>query len=246
MAREENSLLFSLKEVANTLQDRLKEEEDSRAAAVEAERRAKEDAIRRVKEEEEAKIRAAEDAIRREREEKERKEREDRIRLEEAERRARIEAEARIEEANLRAATEAIKSKPLPVKLIAAVSAVFIMISIVIVVGVKRAQDAAKKQAIADAISRIESERKKDRDESARLQKALTDRLNEARSLEDQVNAAKSEKERLELAEKAKAAASAASRAASEAAAQRAASKERDRKAKLERCKNADDPLCGI
>ena len=59
MAREENSLLFSLKEVANTLQDRLKEEEDSRAAAVEAERRAKEDAIRRVKEEEEAKIRAA-------------------------------------------------------------------------------------------------------------------------------------------------------------------------------------------
>ena len=55
MAREENSLLFSLKEVANTLQDRLKEEEDSRAAAVEAERRAKEDAIRRVKEEEEAK-----------------------------------------------------------------------------------------------------------------------------------------------------------------------------------------------
>ncbi len=120
------------------------------------------------------------------------------------------------------------------------------MISIVIVVGVKRAQDAAKKQAIADAIARIESERKKDRDESARLQKALTDRLNEARSLEDQVNAAKSEKERLELAEKAKAAASAASRAASEAAAQRAASKERDRKAKLERCKNADDPLCGI
>ncbi len=128
MAREENSLLFSLKEVANTLQDRLKEEEDSRLASAEAERRAKEDAIRRAKEEEEAKVRAAEDAIRREREAKEHKEREDRIRLEEAERRARIEAEARIEEANLRAATEAIKSKPLPVKLIAAVSAVFIMI----------------------------------------------------------------------------------------------------------------------
>jgi hypothetical protein len=110
----------------------------------------------------------------------------------------------------LRAATEAIKSKPLPVKLIAAVSAVFIMISIVVVVVVKRAQEAAKKQAIADAIARIESERKKDRDESARLQKALSDRLNEAKSLEEQVNAAKTEKERLELADRAKAAASAA------------------------------------
>lgn len=246
MAREENSLLFSLKEVANTLQDRLKEEEDSRLASAEAERRAKEDAIRRAKEEEEAKVRAAEDVIRREREAKEHKEREDRIRLEEAERRARIEAEARIEEANLRAATEAIKSKPLPVKLIAAVSAVFIMISIVVVFSVKRAQEAAKKQAIAEASARIDSERKKDRDESARLQKALSERLAEAKSLEGQVNAAKTEKERLEFADRAKAAASAASRAASDAATQRAATKEKDRKAKLERCKNADDPLCGL
>ena len=110
----------------------------------------------------------------------------------------------------------------------------------------KRAQEQAKRDAIEQAKARIEAERKKDQDEQSRLQKALADRLTEARQLEDQVNAAKSEKERLELADRAKAAAAAAARAAHEAATQRAASKERDRKAKLERCKNADDPLCGM
>ena len=245
-SREENSLFLSLKEVHNTLQDRLKEEEDEKQSALEMQRRAVEDEARRKREEEEAKVRAAEDAIRREREERERKEREDRIRVEETERRARIEAQARIEEAQIRAATEAIRNKPIPVRLIAAVSAVLIAFSIMVVIVVKRSQEAAKKDAMAKAIAQIDAERRHDRDEEARLQKALKARMAEAERLGEMFNAAKSEQERIRLKDQAADAASRAAHASAEAEAQRRAAKEREKKAKFERCKNADDPLCGI
>jgi colicin import membrane protein len=245
MAREENSLLFSLKELHNLEEDRIRDEANAKQAAIDAERRAKEDAVRQAKEAEEARIRAAEDAARREREERERKEREDRIRVEETERRARIEAQARIEEAQIRAATEAIKNKPLPVKLIAAVSAVLIAFSIGVVTVVKRNQEVAKKEAIAAAAAAIQAERKRDQDEQARLQQVLAARMAEMTKLDNALKTAMNEKERQEIAKAAGQAAERARQAASDAEAQRKAAKEREKKAKFERCKNSDDPLCG-
>jgi len=246
MPREENSLLFSLKELQQLEQDRLQEEEDSRQAAIEAERRAKEDAERRRREEEEAKIRAQQEAEKRAREEAERRAMEDRVRLEEAERRARIEAQARMEEAQLRAAAEAIRTKPIPWKLIGSVAAALIMLSIAIVTVVNRQQAAAKIEARAQLIARLDSERKRDREEQARLQKVLTDKMSEVQRLNDLVNQAKNEQDRIELAKQAREAAGRAARAAAEADAQRKAAKEREKKAKFERCKGSDDPLCGI
>jgi colicin import membrane protein len=246
MAREENSLLFSLKELQNLEQDRLREEDDARLAAIESERRAKEAAEQRIRDEEAARIQAAKDAEKRAREEAERKAMEDRIRLEEADRRAHIEAQAAKEEALLRAAAEAIRTKPIPWGIISGVAAALIALSILIVVIVNRQQVAAKNEARAQLIARLDAERKRDKDEAARLQKNLSDKMAEVQRLNDMVNGAKNEQERIEAAKLARDAAGRASRAAADADAQRKAAKEREKRAKLERCKNSDDPLCGV
>ncbi len=246
MAREENSLLFSLKELHKLEEDRQREEEDARLAAIEAERRAKEDAERAAREAEEARIKAQKDAERRAREEKERKEMEDRVRLEEAERRARIEAQARIEENRLAAEAEAIRTKPIPWKLIGAVAAGLVMLSFVILTVVNRSQAAAKMEARRQLIAKLDAERKADKDEQARLQKVLAEKMGEVDRISKMLGSASDEKERIELARQARDAARRASAAAAEADAQRKAAKEREKKAKFERCKGSDDPLCGI
>lgn len=246
MAREENSLLFSLKELHKLEEDRQREEEDARVAAIEAERRAKEDAERAVREAEEARIKAQKDAERRAREEKERKEMEDRVRLEEAERRARIEAQARIEENRLAAEAEAIRTKPIPWKLIGAVAAALVTLSVIILIVVNRSQAAAKMEARRSLIAKLDAERKADKDEQARLQKVLTEKMAEVDRISKMLGSASDEKERIELARQARDAARRASAAAADAEAQRKAAKEREKKAKFERCKGSDDPLCGI
>ncbi len=246
MAREENSLLFSLKELHRLEEDRLKEEEDARLAVIEAERRAKEDAERSAREQEQARLRAIEAAEKRAREEAERKAMEDRVRLEEAERRARIEAQARMEEAQLHAAAEAIRTKPIPWALIGSVAAGLIVLSIIIVVFVNRNRQAARVEARQQLIARLDAERKRDRDEQTRLQKVLTDKMAEVQRISSLVNQAKNEQERIELAKQARDAAGRAARAAAEADAQRKAAKDRANKARFERCKGSDDPLCGI
>jgi len=246
MAREENSLLFSLKELHKLEEDRQREEEDARVAAIEAERRAKEDAERAAREAEEARIRAQKEAERRAREEKERKEMEDRVRLEEAERRARIEAQAKIEENRLAAEAEAIRTKPIPWKLIGAVAAALVTLSVVILIVVNRSQAASKMEARRQLIAKLDAERKTDRDEQARLQKVLSEKMAEVDRISKMLGSATDEKERMELARQARDAARRASAAAAEADAQRKAAKEREKKAKFERCKGSDDPLCGI
>src|SRR5262249_9121110 len=141
---------------------------------------------------------------------------------------------------------EAIRTKPIPWKLIGSVAAALITLSIIIVIVVNRQQAAAKIEARAQLIARLDSERKRDRDEQMRLQKVLADKLGEVQRLDSLVNQAKNEQERIELAKQARDAAARASRAAFEADAQRKAAKEREKKAKFERCKGSDDPLCGI
>lgn len=246
MAREENSLLFSLKELHKLEEDRQREEEDARVAAIEADRRAKEDAERAVREAEEARIKAQKDAEKRAREEKERKEMEDRVRLEEAERRARIEAQARIEENRLAAEAEAIRTKPIPWKLIGAVAAALVTLSVIILIVVNRSQAASKMEARRQLIAKLDAERKSDKDEQARLQKVLTEKMGEVDRISKMLGSATDEKERIELARQARDAARRASAAAAEADSQRRAAKEREKKAKFERCKGSDDPLCGI
>lgn len=86
--QKENSVLFSLKELMNLEEERIKQEEDDKRRAEESEKRRIEDEERRRREEEEAKIRAAEEARR-----LEERQRQDE---EEAKRRAREENELRI------------------------------------------------------------------------------------------------------------------------------------------------------
>jgi colicin import membrane protein len=113
--RRENSVLFSLNELRNIEQDRVKGEEEAERARIESERRAREEEIRRAKEAEEAKVRAVEERQRREVEEKERIEREHDLRLKESERRAQIEAAARLEQARIEAEARArIEGKQFP------------------------------------------------------------------------------------------------------------------------------------
>jgi colicin import membrane protein len=109
-------VLFSLRELRNIEDERVKGEEEAEEARMEAERRAKEEAVRRAKEEEERKVREAEDRVVRERQEKERHEREQQTRLQESERRAQIEAAAKLEQARIEAEARArMDAKKFPI-----------------------------------------------------------------------------------------------------------------------------------
>ena len=100
--QKESSVLFSLKELMNLEEDRIKQEEETKRAQAEAAERSRLDAERRAREEEEARIRAEENRRRTE----EARSREENARLEalrlaevekarvEAEQRARMEAMA--------------------------------------------------------------------------------------------------------------------------------------------------------
>jgi hypothetical protein len=96
--RKESSVLFSLRELRSIEEERIAEEESARRRADDERRRAAEDAERRVREEEDARRQAAADAERRGREEVERLHREERLRVEEAERRARVQAQANLDQ----------------------------------------------------------------------------------------------------------------------------------------------------
>ena len=178
---------------------------------------------------------------------KERKEMEDRVRLEEAERRARIEAQARIEENRLAAEAEAIRTKPIPWKLIGAVAAALVTLSVVILIVVNRSQ-AGFQDGSASAADRQAGCRAQVRQGRAgATAKVLTEKMGEVDRINSKMlGSATDEKERIELARQARDAARRASAAAAEADSQRRAAKEREKKAKFERCKGSDDPLCGI
>lgn len=115
--RKESSVLFSLRELRSIEEERIQEEDQAKKRAEEEKIRAREDAERRAREEEEARRKAIEDAERRERETRENRDRDDRLRVEEAERRARVEAQAALEQQRMHKeleirAVEAQRSKP--------------------------------------------------------------------------------------------------------------------------------------
>jgi len=99
--RQENSVLFSLKELRRFEDERVKAEADARRARAEAERRAQVEAEQRARDEETRRAREEEERRRRVESEREARQREDRLRLEEAERRARVEGELKLRERQL-------------------------------------------------------------------------------------------------------------------------------------------------
>jgi hypothetical protein len=245
--REENSLFLSLREVQGLVEDRVREDEEEKRRVAEAEVRAREDAIRRVQEEEEAKIRAEQDREQAERDRIEKQRREEQLRLEESERRARIEAQARLEEARIKAEADAIANKPFPWKTVAVVTVILLAVSSGIISLVVQYNRQAKAEELARAQKRLddekaqaEAERKKAEAESA----ALTQKLSE---LEGKFKAAKNAEEQRRIAAEMKDAASRAAAARSAAASAAKTAKDKAQRAKLDKClKDPNDPLCGL
>jgi hypothetical protein len=126
--RKENSVLFSLRELKNIETDRVKEEEDAKKAADEAARLAREADERQKRDDAERRRREAEEAEHRRHAEVERQKREEQLRLDEAERRARIDAQARLEEQRLKMEIEAAAQTKKPTGLIAVASLLGILV----------------------------------------------------------------------------------------------------------------------
>lgn len=197
--RRENSLLTSLNELRNVEEERLKEEEDVVRQKAEAEARAREEALRRAREEEEAKVRAAEDKVRKEREDKERKRREEQLRLEEAERRAHIEAQAKLDEARIQAEAQIRVSKRVPVRIIATIVTIAIVVSggTIYYMYTKHVEEQRLAEAEARRkIEEAEKEQQRIRDEAEAQKRAAQKRLED---LQGKLNSATSEAEKVKL-----------------------------------------------
>ncbi len=237
--RRENSVLFSLRELRNIEDERVKGEEEAEQARIEAERRAKEEAIRRAKEEEERKIREAEERALRERQERERHEREQHTRLQESERRAQIEAAAKLEQARIEAEARArMEAKKFPIGAVVGgvigliVLAGGIMGYLVHQHNVELAQQQQAMQAQADA------ERKKLAQEAAAQAATLKKELEE---LQGQLDKATNDAERAQI--RAKMLAAQAPHTSRPTA---SAKKGGDEKPKKSLNTNTSDPLGGL
>jgi hypothetical protein len=127
--RRENSVLFSLKELRNIEDGRVKKEKEDAEARLEADRAAKAAAERARLEAEERVRREEEDRVRRIEEEKLNREREEQIRLQEAERRARVEGEVRLQEQRLHLEAQAKREQKSPMKAIMGVTGALVLIA---------------------------------------------------------------------------------------------------------------------
>jgi colicin import membrane protein len=245
--REENSLFLSLREVQNLVEDRVREEEEEKQRAADAVVQAREDAIRRVKDEEDRKVREVEDRERMERERLEKQRREEQLRLEESERRARIEAQARLEEARIKAEADAIANRPFPWRTVAVVTAVLLAVSGGVISLVVQYQKQAKAEEIARVQQRLDIQRRQDEDERKKLEAAAAEMATKLSSLEGKYKAARTAEEQRRIAAEMKDASARASAARSAAAAADKKSKEKAKKATLDKClKDPNDPLCGL
>jgi colicin import membrane protein len=238
--RRENSVLFSLNELRNIEQDRVRGEEEAERARIEAERRAREEEIRRAKEAEEAKRRAEEDRIRRDADEKDRVAREHDLRLKEAERRAQIEAAAKLEQARIEAEARArIEGKKFPTAQVIAgvVALVVVAASIMGYLVYSHNQELTRTQA--ELQQKADTERKKlvaeDQARQAQLQKQLDE-------LQSQLSKASNDAERAQI--RAKMAAAAAAKVKPTPTRQAKASG--DKSAPKATVKDTNDPLGGL
>ncbi len=193
--RKENSVLFSLNELRSIEEERQQEAVDSKRRAEEDRIRTQMEAERRAREEAEERRRATEEAERSVRESAERNARDDRFRLEEAERRARVEAQAQLEQQRLSQemhirTMEAQKKRPTGLIALAG----FLVVA-VIGLGIflyQRGEEADRNaQAMAEYQTEVDS-RTKELERLVDEQSALITKLSDAKDV-DAANRAKAE-----------------------------------------------------
>jgi colicin import membrane protein len=240
--RRENSVLFSLNELRNIEQDRVRGEEEAERARIEAERRAREEEIRRAKEAEEAKRRAEDDRVRREIEEKERVVRENELRLKESERRAQIEAAAKLEQARIEAEARArIEGKKFPTtQVVAGVIGLIVLAgSIMGYLVYNHNQELARTQA--ELTRKADEERQKLLAEDAARQAQLRKQLSD---LQGQLDKATNDAERAQI--RAKMAAASATKSHPAASTKTAAKSDGKAGSSKPAVKDTNDPLGGL
>jgi colicin import membrane protein len=201
--QKESSVLFSLKELMNLEEDRIKTEEAAQAASAAAAEKARLDAERTARDAEEARIRAEDERRRLD----EQRGREEAARLEairhaeiekarlEAEQKARLEAMAAQQhhERSLAAIQQDEGKKKLRNMLIAGIAVVVVGGSVATFLGVK-ASNEAQARATADAQARAQLE-----EENKKFQAAIAEQQKKTDSLLSQLSNAKDEATKLAL-----------------------------------------------
>jgi colicin import membrane protein len=177
--KRESSVLFSLRELRQLEDDRVKTEQDELAARLAAEKQAKEDAERRAREDEERKRQDEENKVRAEAERKEAADREERIRIAETERRAQVEAQMQLEQQRLHLDHQ-VKLASAPTKSHKALYAI-IGVMTLLVVGLGVAYYVHKKHA--------DEEAQRARDEIAALQKSVDDAIDKQAQFNKDIDA---------------------------------------------------------
>jgi hypothetical protein len=171
--REENSVLFSLKELRRMEDDRIRQEHDDRTAKAEAERQERQAAERRAVEEAERLRREETERAQRAVEEKENRSREEQMRLAEAERRARIEGEHRLQHERMRLEIQSRKHSS-PMKAIAVAVGVMVLLGGALFFKLNADSEAKLEAQRADQI-RKEQEFAKREQESQKKFQAMVD-----------------------------------------------------------------------
>jgi colicin import membrane protein len=201
--QKESSVLFSLKELMNLEEDRIKQEEDTRAAQAAAAERARLEAERQARDAEEARIRAEEER-RRQEDQRSREEaaRHEAIRQGEVER-ARVDAEqrARLEamqqqqkhEAQLASIKQDVSKKKLRNLLIGGAAVVVVGLSVGGFLVKKNFDEAAQREAAAQANARLAQE------EKAKLEAQIKESDAKQATLNQALASAKDEATRLAL-----------------------------------------------
>src|SRR6266568_2519863 len=177
--KRESSLLFSLRELRQIEEDRIKSEETAARQREEDARAAAAAEVRRQREEEERKRREIEDAERARQDAEERRQREDMLRLQESEKRAQVEAQARLEEQRLKMEIEA-KAREASTKrarILVAVSASLLVIAVIAVLLVKWSKDREAESALKAQIAnqRVAEESAKREAQQRQIERVLAD-----------------------------------------------------------------------
>jgi colicin import membrane protein len=204
--KQESSVLFSLKELMNLEEDRIKQEDADRQARVDADRRAQEEAELRRRQDESARL-AAEEERRRVEEQRQREEaaRLDAIRHAEiekkrieAERAAQLEAMSKQQEhaRQLAMIQQDQGKKKLRTTLVAVGIGAVLVIGGVTGVLIKNSNEATAKQA------QLEKERAAQAEEAEKAKKEAAELNQKISTLMEQLSGARDEKSRLELQQK--------------------------------------------
>ena len=210
--RRENSVLFSLKELRDIENERVKQEEDTEKARLDAERKAREEGERRAAAEAEAKRREEEDRLRKMQDDKERQLREEQMRLEAEKHRAQVEAASRLEAARIQAEVHAAAvAKKAPVGMIVGIvgailalaGGVLAYVFLVVIPQRDAAAQAERDKEVArlmakinDQESQMQAEKRKLEDELAKTTDAAKKAELQARMAANQAALDKAEKDK--------------------------------------------------